>query len=151
MIKERGSVMSECVYPVKCPHEEVYARIGVSSISGVGVLAIRDIPAGTDIFGEMNSSEDDFVQVSEAEVEALQDESLKKLYHDFAVLEDGIYYCPESFNEMTPSFYLNHSDNPNCISVGAGLWFASKRDIKAGEELTVDYHSYSEKPEGEVV
>ena len=32
------------------PHEGVYARIGPSDIHGVGVLAIRAIPAGTLLF-----------------------------------------------------------------------------------------------------
>lgn len=32
------------------PHERVFARLGISPISGVGVFAIRDIPQGTDLF-----------------------------------------------------------------------------------------------------
>jgi len=34
----------------RAPHDAVYARIGPSSIHGVGVIAIRDIPAGTVVF-----------------------------------------------------------------------------------------------------
>ena len=35
--------------------------------------------------------------------------------------------------------YLNHSHNPNIISVMEGTWFEAIRDIKAGEELFVNY------------
>jgi SET domain-containing protein len=35
--------------------------------------------------------------------------------------------------------YLNHSDTPNVISVNDGEFFEAICDIKAGEELLVDY------------
>ena len=38
--------------------------------------------------------------------------------------------------------YLNHSCEPNIISriIKGHILYFSKRDIKKGEELTVDYH-----------
>ena len=35
---------------MKLPHEGVYVRLGLSALHGIGVFAIRPIPAGTDIF-----------------------------------------------------------------------------------------------------
>ena len=35
--------------------------------------------------------------------------------------------------------YLNHSDDPNIISINEGENFETLRDIAAGEELFVDY------------
>jgi SET domain-containing protein len=35
--------------------------------------------------------------------------------------------------------YLNHSDQPNLISVNDGEFFEAIRDIEAGEELLIDY------------
>ena len=32
------------------PHEHVYVRLGASAIHGIGVIAIRHIPKGTNIF-----------------------------------------------------------------------------------------------------
>jgi len=37
------------------PHEEVYTRLGVSNIHGVGVFAIRDIKKDTSIFPNDNT------------------------------------------------------------------------------------------------
>jgi SET domain-containing protein len=34
---------------------------------------------------------------------------------------------------------LNHADIPNIISINDGDYFEAVRDIKAGEELLVDY------------
>jgi SET domain-containing protein len=35
--------------------------------------------------------------------------------------------------------YLNHADTPNVVSVNEGEFFEAIVDIKAGEELLVDY------------
>jgi SET domain-containing protein len=44
---------------------------------------------------------------------------------------------------MTPSWYLNHSASPN-VAADDALKFYAIRDIRAEEELTADYGSYSE-------
>ena len=122
------------------PHSNVYARIGASPTSGVGVFAIRDIPADTNIFDERPSW---LVWIDEADIMGLPEE-IQKLYVDFGVPIDGKIGCPSSFNEITPSWYVNHSkDNPN-LYADEGFVFKALRDIKAGEELLVDYTSYCE-------
>jgi SET domain-containing protein len=128
------------------PHRGVFTRLAPSEIHGVGVFAVIDIPKGTDIFGEKGCTDDDFLEVPEATVRAMPDGPLKQLYFDFCVLEDGVFYCPESFNEMSISWYLNNSENPNCQAEAEGIYFTALRNIKAGEELTVSYESYSEEP-----
>jgi len=45
--------------------------------------------------------------------------------------------------QMTPSWYLNHSASPN-VAADDALKFYAIRDIRAEEELTADYGSYSE-------
>ncbi len=57
--------------------------------------------------------------------------------------EDGHYGCPKNFNQLTPSWYLNHSDHPN-VAFDSNDEFFALRDIRANEELTVDYSTYSE-------
>jgi SET domain-containing protein len=47
------------------------------------------------------------------------------------------------FNVITPSWYLNHSDNPSAYSDDQYSFFAL-RDIEKGEELTLDYRTYME-------
>ena len=46
---------------------------------------------------------------------------------------------------LTTSWYLNHSDEPN-VAADEHYLFYALRDIKAEEELTVDYHTYSDEP-----
>jgi len=124
----------------KYPHDNVYARIKPSPIHGVGVFAIRDIPKGTDVFrGEIRR----FVEVPIREVESA-DPELQKLYEDFCGRNGENYSCPDSFNNLTPSWHLNHSKtevNSLCDEKGRIL---TLRDIKKGEELLLDYSKYEE-------
>ena len=49
--------------------------------------------------------------------------------------------CPSNFNRLTMSWYLNESKNPN-VRCDKSYNFWTLRNVKAGEELTVDYLSY---------
>jgi hypothetical protein len=132
------------------PHENVYARIKRSTAApsgqyknepnaGVGVVAIGDIPKGALVFAP---DDDTVVSVSSDKISALPTE-IRKLYEDFAVLENGSYICPTSFNKLTVSWYLNCSEEPN-VEPDDALRFRALRDIRAGEELFSRYSDYSE-------
>ena len=69
--------------------------------------------------------------------------AVRKLYEDFAVVKEGRYLCPVSFDRLTPSWYLNDSDDPNVCCVD-GYDFRALRDIEPGEELSVDSSTYSQ-------
>jgi hypothetical protein len=125
------------------PHDGVYTRLRPSKIGGIGVFAIRRIPKGTRLFVG-DSDEMKWVQTSD--VKRVSKE-IRKLYEDFAVLREGRYACPRNFNCLTMSWYLNESTKPN-VSCDDNYNFSVVRDIKAGEELTVDYSTYSEQPAG---
>jgi uncharacterized protein len=122
------------------PHEGVYGRIQISSIHGVGVFAIRDIPKGTDIFA---GDSDGMVWVDANDVKNTEAE-IKKLYDDFCVIKEGKYGCPPNFNVLTPSWYLNDSKDGANVVCTATYRFIAVRDIKKGEELLSDYSSYNE-------
>lgn len=93
----------------KLPHEDVVARLGRSPVHGVGVFAIRTIPKGAKLFvGDL----DEMIWVEKSQLKRLP-KRIGQLYKDFAVLKDGRYGCPWSFNRLTPSWYLNHSKTPN--------------------------------------
>jgi SET domain-containing protein len=72
---------------------------------------------------------------------------LRKLYDDFAVIKDDgkKYGCPRNFNLLTLAWYLSESKDPN-VECGKNNRFFALRDIKAGEELTVNHATYSESP-----
>jgi len=125
------------------PHRGVCVRLGPSGIHGVGVFAITPIPKGTDVF---YGDDAELVWVEKATTEHLPP-PLRKLYKDFCVSKGRQYGCPDSFNHMTPAWYLNHSKTPNVVADEEYRFFAA-RDIAQGEELTVDYSTYSDSFDG---
>ena len=124
------------------PHEGVYTRLKPSDIHGVGVFAILDIPKDTYIFNGDNSK---MVWVDKSVIDE-QDEEIKKLYDDFCIIKGNKYYCIDSFNNLNVGWYLNESkDDPN-VGCDDNYEFYALRDIKKGEELTMDYSSFCEFP-----
>lgn len=121
------------------PHEGVYARIGLSRIHGVGVVAIRDIPKGTWVFA---GEDERVVWVSHAEVRKLP-RPLRQLYEDFAMLWGQRYGVPRTLNMLSVGWYLNHSERPNVEADDDGRFHALRR-IRKGEELTADYRTFAD-------
>jgi hypothetical protein len=121
------------------PHEGVFTRLRPSRTHGIGVFAIRRIPKGTKLF---KGDSDDMRWIESQEVGRLPRE-VRRLYDDFCVLRTGRLGCPPSFDRLTPSWYLNESRDPNVVC-DEHFNFIAKRSIVSGEELTVDYSTYSE-------
>jgi len=116
---------------------QTYIRLLPSNTHGIGVFAIQDIPKGCrDMFMD---EEGDWIKLTFAEVKELPDPS-KKLIENFCLFDETDYFVPiEGFKKMDLSLYLNHSDQPNLISIDDGRYFETTRDIKSGEELFIDY------------
>lgn len=95
-----------------------YCRIGLSKISGVGVLAIKAINANVDPFQTVYKLATTSIDISEKEIETL-DQGVSTLIKDFFMkTPEGTY--PVYFNglnAMDIAYYLNHSDNPNVLMV----------------------------------
>jgi SET domain-containing protein len=123
------------------PHDNVYTRLGPSPIHGVGVFAIRNIPRGTYVFPD---DDEELVWIDKRELGELSSEQ-RQLYEDFCVIKGHRYGCPINFNKLTVAWYLNESPTPN-IAADDTYRFFSTRDIEKGEELTVDYEQYSDRP-----
>lgn len=128
----------------KLPHENVYVRLGVSPREGIGVFAIRDIPAGTDIFGNDTV---DMVWVEKSALDAARlTHEERRLYDAFGVVKGNRIGAPVNFHNLTPGWYLNEpseGEAPN-VAVDEELHFRAVRDIALGEELLVRYASFSE-------
>ena len=57
-------------------------------------------------------------------------------------LDDEHYFVSDyGFKVMDLVNYLNHSDNPNVISINDGEFFEAIKDILTGEELFIDYET----------
>jgi hypothetical protein len=122
-------------------HDGVYTRLAASQIHGIGVFAILPIPCGTSLFTSEGSGL--VSEITDMEVKALG-APLKKLYTDFAIQTEpgGPWVGPSCFDDMSSGWYVNHSKVPN-ISISGKYDYTALRDIQVGEELTVDYDTYS--------
>ncbi len=130
------------------PHKNVYTRLGISKIegvNGVGIIAIIDIPKGTYLF-QGDKSDVFWHTKEEIGFDKLPD-SVKKMYDDFCIRKErGTFKfgCPDSFNNMPISWYLNDSKSPN-VGCDKNYDFFALTDINAGEELVVQYDKYSDE------
>lgn len=123
--------------------EETFTRLGVSSVHGVGVFAVRDIPRHTNPFPSRGRARERLVSVSESDL-ASEPEHIQRAIRDFfPANEDGVHWVSGwGLNNLNVSFYLNHSDTPNVEPHGADgpyVGFRTNRDIRAGEELCYCY------------
>lgn len=129
------------------PHADIYTRLKPSPIEGVGVFAIMKIKKGTPLF----SGDADEVRWIEAS-DLPRNKALREFYQRFAIIKNGKngkpkrYGCPRNFHRLTMSWYINdpkRGEKPNVIC-DASYNFRAARDIKEGEELTVDSTTYSD-------
>ncbi len=124
---------------------DTFVMIKPSPLHGIGVFAIRDIPKGTrNIFSQ---GVGEWIKLTIAEVEALPKHS-KDLVENHCLFDEEVYYVPDyGFKLVDLVIYLNHSDTPNVVSINDGEFFEAIIDIKAGEELLVDYGTIVESEE----
>ena len=118
--------------------EHTYITIKPSTVHGIGVFALQDIPKGCREIFSRNVG--DWIKLPISDVEALPEHS-RNLVETYCLFDNEHYYVPDyGFKVMDLVNYLNHSPEPNVISINDGIEFEAIRDIKAGEELFVDYH-----------
>ena len=115
---------------------EFSAILAPSPIEGIGVFATHDIEAGTPVMtGKCRN-----LKVPEEEIPF---EFLKYCTD----LHTGECLRPTRFDRIEIDWFLNHSFEPN-VGVDSDDNYFAIRDIKAGEELLIDYN-YLEEPEEE--
>jgi hypothetical protein len=110
--------------------------------AGVGVFAMHDINEGTPLFrAERNITR------------TLKTKDLPQEFAKYGIYEEnGLCRVPERFDRMEIGWYINHSATPN-IGIrncpernGAARLYAIK-NIKAGEEIVMDYNELGEPEE----
>jgi FRG domain-containing protein/SET domain-containing protein len=123
-------------------HKNAYVRLKPSRLhkAGIGVFAIRPVPKGQRVFAGENE------EILWTKKESLPSgRALRRLYNDFCIIKDDLYGSPTSFNRLTPAWFLNDSKKPN-TRCNENYDFVASRNIRTGEELTVDYSTFSGYP-----
>lgn len=116
---------------------KVDARVGVSRIHGLGLIAHQRIPVGTVVWEfqpgfDLEFTEDDLNQLSEA------------------ARRQVLHYCTGDFCPTRRVWTLsgddarftNHSDDPNTQNSDGGQCTVAVREIRVGEEITWNYNSF---------
>lgn len=119
--------------------QNTYVMLKPSPLEGVGVFAVRDIPAGCrDMFSKPDP-EDTWITVTKKEVELLPPHA-KFMVENYCLFDEDSYFVPDhGFKKMDVSLFINHSDTPNIRSIDDGDYFEAIRPINEGEELLLDY------------
>lgn len=106
---------------------------------GIGVFAVHDIKKDTKLrlFGDDKNFDDGF--------RILPKNEIPKKFLDYCIEFEDKVYAPNDFGKMEIGWYLNHSKDFNAYHKDY-IWYSS-RDIKAGEEILVDYNSLGEPDE----
>lgn len=106
-----------------------------STISGIGVFTLRDIPKGSMVF---SGREPYFVKKL--------NEIPQGFRHFCIFLENGMCLAPRKLNHIETHWYTNHSFQPNLTILDNEDEIAI-RHIKAGEEILLDYNELNEPEE----
>ena len=104
-----------------------------SKIAGVGCFATHAIAKGTRlrVFNGGNRT----FSIKEANNTPV----LKKFCDFFGVIDGDKFITAGNFSAMAVGWYMNHCDDFNAHHDEGYKYFAS-RNIKAGEEITIDYN-----------
>ena len=120
---------------------QTYCRVQPSSTHGVGVFAIKDIPSGISPWSTHNHHFfGGTVRISNNEISKL-DEPVRQMLLDYNLLTDkGLFIHPSELEVLHITQFLNASTNPNVeLKDGRQDPFKTIKEVKVGEELTVDY------------
>jgi SET domain-containing protein len=116
----------------------IKTKIDKSLIAGIGLFADQDI--------QKNSIVWKMYPLSVFKINVDDYHKLSKVEQDFIDNKD-YYWLDKNNNYMIPiddSRFINHSINPNIIDLDDNTCISS-RDIKNGEELTIDYKTLVNK------
>jgi hypothetical protein len=125
---------------------DIYCRIGVSKINGVGVIALKDIPPNIDPFKNLSTHKNKIIKLYDNDLKDV-DINVIKLIKDFFGNNNSYDVLYDGPNNINISFYLNHSENPNIKIIDDTIndyySFLTNKFIKCGDELTINYNEYN--------
>lgn len=127
---------------------EVSFILKPSSIDRIGVFAVHDIAAGTLLVNQGHKIR--ILKTKEVPAEFVK-------YCTY--INDEECVCPERFDHLEIGWFINHSKTPDIASDTSALThfdvrsgsvpaysFYALKDIKAGDEIVIDY-AYLNEPE----
>jgi hypothetical protein len=129
---EEGSTDADAIKSALLDHleHEAYAKLAPSSVDGVGVVAIRDIPAGVDPFAAPNShlrperrveltAEELQQRCSLTTIEYILDfhDSDARASKDSLILPLSLKVHAGSMVSLDASWYLNHAEDSALVNV----------------------------------
>ncbi len=116
-----------------------YVMLKPSPVEGIGVFAIRDILKGCREMFSKPDADEEWISITKKDVADLP-EHARLLIGNYCLFDADHYFVPgQGFKKIDLALFLNHSGTPNIISIEDGDYFEASRDIKAGEELLIDY------------
>ena len=128
---------------IKYLKNEIYFKLAESSVHGVGIFAIKDIPKGTDIYIEFNDDvpKEKTNYMFKLELNKMESIplSVRKMWSGYAVTSGNFQfiYLPPNYKTFH-SLWMNHSDDPNFNAITK----LTIKDIKEGEEIFEDYNLF---------
>ncbi len=103
---------------------------------GIGVFAVHNIPKDTylRLFGDIKP-----------DYRPLPKEAVPLPFRMYCADRGEMLSCPLDFGVMPVGWYLNHSSVPNAKH--SNYEYFAVRDIREGEEITIDYNTLEEPSE----
>ena len=116
--------------------EEVYCRLGVSPVHGIGVFAVRAIPKGVNPMRTWHDVEE--VSLPLKALKGLP-KGVRQELDMFCYYTKEVMHIPSvGMNTMNMAVYLNHSKKPSVKYLKNGQLVTLKA-VRTGEELMLDY------------
>lgn len=112
---------------------KAFVYLGPSAIHGIGCFADRDIKKDETV--RIWDGEDSrWIPLARAHASPQA-----RLIKRFGIRNQGGYWAPKDFLRISTGWYMNHAADANLGSDDEDVTYHALRDIKVGEELTIDY------------
>lgn len=106
--------------------------------AGIGVFATHDIKNNTKLALNKDGGES----------RVLDKEDIPEEFKGMTItINENKLKAPKEFNHLWIVWYVNHSNQPNAELNSTENNYYSIKDIKAGEEILINYNSFNE-PDG---
>lgn len=128
--KERKFRQEKIDQAIVMVNDVAKVKLGVSTIHGIGVFAMRDIKKGERIYADALPN---WIDIPYSKFNKLNPEIVEMILERYPtmVVRDTHFMIPDTLMQL----YLNHNDNPNYDNKTD----KATRKVKKGEEITEDY------------